>query len=114
MGQPHVGAPYWLQLCLAGSAAIGSVSFAAYWWDKNFGWQTAEQVAFEEIAASGLTGYKHQSTTDYGRDNVRVLFELPQRGHFADVLVERDKTGKWAVTKFNKDFQPWETDAPSR
>lgn len=114
MGQSHTGAPYLIQVFAAGSALVGSLGFAGYYYDKVYGWQSAEQVAFEQMVASGLEGYKHDSTTDYGGDHVRVLFALPQQGHFADVTVRRDKAGKWAVSKFDKDFQPWKTDEPLR
>mgnify|MGYP007071618934 CR=1 FL=1 len=86
---------------------------AFYLYGVVYGWKGAEAVAIEEMQARGLTEFRHDSTHEYG-DNVRVLFAAPTPGHFADMTVSRDRLGKWVVTAFDKDFQPWKKDEPSR
>lgn len=89
------------------------ISIDVYLYDQVFGWMGAEAVAIEEMRSRGLTDYRHDSTHEHG-DTVRVLFAAPAPGHFADMTVSRDRMGKWVVTAFDKDFQPWKKDEPSR
>lgn len=89
--------------------AVACTSTAAYYYDKVYGWQDAEAVARETIEASDLKGCEHDSTSDAG-DEVHVRFRRQEPGHYADLTVKRDRQGKWAVTSFNRDFQPWTKD----
>ena len=87
----------------------GILSVDLYLYDKVYGgWSTAESLAIAEVESRGIAA-EHYQTIDHD-SSVRVLFSKPEHGHYVDVILRKDRQGKWQVHTFNKDFVPWKKD----
>lgn len=74
----------------------------------------AESYAAEQAEARGIGDWQLSSTTDDSAGTFRFMFQNPADSKsFADMTVTR-KGNEWCVTKFNKDFRPWQSAEPTR
>lgn len=74
----------------------------------------AHSYAAEQAEARGIADWQLDSTTDDSAGTYRFLFQNPADPEsFADMTVTR-QGNEWVVTKFNKDFRPWQSAEPTR